>query len=417
MNIKSILTILLFGISLTTAHAQDKAACETKVSTAIEAISNKTLENTEALFAPNFTCAGQKAPIAVMVFQQLLSGVSDYKLVSETAGNDELTLVYEITSKPLGKRKASFVFNAENQFKQMDLAGVAAKTMQSDATQVETSQKAFISVPVQVSKTNMLIAEAQINGETKRFIIDSGAPGLILNSKRASFEKTDSVRSITSTTQGVNGSISGMDIIQISEFDFYGMKIKNQDVLTMNLSHLEESSGTEIHGLIGYQVYKEYDILFDYKNNTLVFIQPDHTPDYLSNNNYNNLIETPIALHGHIPYVQGTVGKQTLTFGIDNGAGNNLISESLWESLKQHVENVETANLQGAGESKKVKRGNLKEIVIGNKRFENTFTVFNDMSHLNTGKEVAPDGLIGYEILSKQKTLLSFRNKRLLFID
>jgi hypothetical protein len=419
MKTKSILIIFFLGISYTAAYAQDKAVCKKIVSTTIEAVNNKPLESIEALFSADFTCAGQKAQIAVMVFKQLLSGVSDYKPVGETADNNELTLVYEITSEQLGKREASFIFNTENKLKQLDLAGVATKTMKSDATQVETGTKEIITVPVQLSENNMLIAEAKINGKVRKFIIDSGAPSLILNSKHAKSEKADSIKNSAALgAQGVNSSISGMDITKIPEFDLYGIKIKNQDVLTMDLSHLERALGIEIYGLIGYQVYKDYDMLFDYENNTVVFIQPDHTSDYLKNNyNQNTIAETPIEMRQHIPYVQGTIENQTLTFGIDNGAGSNLISESFWELLKKQVKNVETAELKGAGESRDVKSGILKEIIIGNKKFENTQTVFNDISHLNTGKEASLDGLIGYEILSKQKTLLSFRNKRLLFID
>ena len=40
-----------------------------------------------------------------------------------------------------------------------------------------------------------------------------------------------------------------------------------------DLSHLE--NGTEVYGLIGYDVYRDYDLLFDYKGKTLTLIDPD----------------------------------------------------------------------------------------------------------------------------------------------
>lgn len=419
MKTKSIFLACLLGISFS-AVAQDKAVCEKNVATAIEIAGGRSMENMDALLSPDFTCVGQKGAVAVLVLKQLLGGVSDHKRVSETAGEEKLTLTYTLTSATLGQREMTFVFDASNRLQQADLAGVAVKTMQNEETQVETSAEPFLSVPVQLAPANMLLAQAQINGETKNFIIDSGAPNLILNSRHISSEKTKQPNEATtlSASQGVNGSISNLDMTPISTFDFYGMKIKNQDVLSMDLSHLEASLNTEIHGLIGYQVFKDYDLLFDYENKALVFIRPDHTPDYLKDRySQSKITKTSIELRGHIPYVQGRIGKQTLTLGIDNGAGENLLNESLWKVLKKQVKALETATLQGAGASKEVRRGHLKELILANKRFQNIFTVFNDMSHLNIGTETPLDGLIGYEILSKQKTLLSFRNKTLLFID
>ena len=40
-----------------------------------------------------------------------------------------------------------------------------------------------------------------------------------------------------------------------------------------DLSHLE--NGTEVYGLIGYDVHRDYDLLFDYKGKTLTLIDPD----------------------------------------------------------------------------------------------------------------------------------------------
>ena len=39
------------------------------------------------------------------------------------------------------------------------------------------------------------------------------------------------------------------------------------------------------------------------------------------------------------------------------------------------------------------------------------------MSHLNAKYENKIDGLIGYEILSKQKTVVSIQNRKVIFIQ
>ena len=48
---------------------------------------------------------------------------------------------------------------------------------------------------------------------------------------------------------------------------------------------------------------------------------------------------------------------------------------------------------------------------------QNIVTSFSDISHLNSRWENKIDGLIGYEILSRQKTLVSVHSKKVVFIQ
>jgi hypothetical protein len=417
-----LISVILSVFPFTAAFAQDKTVCEKIVEHYIEAVQSNSFEQFEKFLSPDFACLGQKSPIAVTVLKQVslqaMGEVTDYREISATEENENLTFVYEITAK-IGKKETIFIFNKDNQLKQLDISGLQTKIMKSEDTSVEKSEKEIIIVPVQVSEKNLIIAEAKINGATKKFIIDSGAPNLILNSKYVEAGKQDSAsKQVISDSKGVNGSVSGMDITKISEFDFYGMKIKNQEVLMMDFSNLEDANDMEIYGLIGYQIYKDYDILFDYENNTLVLIKPELRSVYLENKYAQNKItEIPIEMQAHIPCVKGNIGKREYNLGIDCGAGGNLLNEQLWDILKKQVKDVEKTELGGAGESKNVSSGKLKKLAIGNKTFTQTTTVFNDMSHLNASGKLQIDGLVGYEILSKQKTLISFNSQKLIFIE
>jgi hypothetical protein len=95
-----------------------------------------------------------------------------------------------------------------------------------------------------------------------------------------------------------------------------------------------------------------------------------------------------------------------------------LINETLFESLKKNIKRIKVDELLGAdNQPKKVKKGKVKNTTIGAKSFKNLKTVFSDISHLNEGYKLNLDGLIGYEVLSKQKTLISFDRKEMIFIE
>ena len=230
--------------------------------------------------------------------------------------------------------------------------------------------------------------------------------------------ETKATKKHLSTSKGVSGNISGMDITTVEKLDFAGISLKNQDVISMDLSHLEVSLGTEFYGLIGYELIKDYDILFDYENLQLTLIDPDAFESYKTEKWSSFTLESvPFDLMHHIPVVNAQVGDSVLTYGIDCGAESNLISESMFESLQQHTESIQRDQLLGADNlPRTVNKGKVNGTRIGTKSFDGLSTVFSDISHLNDGYKLNIDGLIGYEVLHKQKTLLSYARKELVFI-
>ena len=344
---------------------------------------------------------------------QLNEHISDINEISEQQDNGTLTLVYDFNySKKLGHKTATFVFNANNQLKQMDLLSVQVKKIDTKID-FKASAQDIISVPMEI-QDGLIIVTAKLNGLERKFILDSGAPSLYLNSR---YFTNDSITSI-STAQSVNSSISGQDVVRVKSFDFQGIQINDTDFVMSDLSHLLEDE--EIYGLIGYQVVKDYDWLFDYANKTLTLIKPDKTTDYISQMQYATYeISLQMASKtSHIPCIKGKIGTEEICLGMDSGASTNLLDIALFDKLKNNLTDITTTDLQGASKQKaNVQKAVVKSLTIGNKSFENVATVFNDMSHLNARYENKIDGLIGYEIFSKQKTIVSIQNKKLIFIE
>lgn len=397
--------------------AQDKKICEKIVGIAIEAVNNSSTDELKKHLASDFTCAGQNGIVAIKVMEQLVTQlnehISDVSKISEQQENGTLTLVYDFNySKKLGHKNATFVFDTNNQLKQMDLLSVQIKKV-STKNDFEASARDIISIPMEIVD-GLIIVTAKLDGFERKFILDSGAPTLYLNSR---YFANDSIISISSA-KGVNSSISGQDVIRIKSFDFQGIKIQNTDFVMSDLSHLLEKE--EIYGLIGYQTIKDYDWLFDYANKTLTLIKPDKTDDYISKMQYTTY-EFPLKMASetsHIPFVEAKIGKTEVALGIDCGASVNLLDTALFDKLKNDLTNITTTELTGASVQKaKVQEASVKSLTIGKILFENMPTVFKDMNHLNSQWENNIDGLIGYEILSNQKTLVSIKNKKIIFIE
>ena len=384
---------------------------------AIDAVNNRSTDELKKHLSSDFTCAGKSGAIAIKVMEllvnQLNEHISDISEISEQQENGTLTLVYDFNySKKLGHKNATFVFNANNQLKQLELLSVQVKTLDKK-TDFETPAQEIITVPMEI-QDNMIVVTAKLNGIERKFIFDSGAQSLYLNSR---YFGKDTINSI-SGAKSVNSSISGQDIIPIDSFDFYGIKTQNKDFVMSDLSHLLKDEG--IYGLIGYQVVKDYDWLFDYANKTLTLIKPDKTADYINKMQYTTY-EIPIQMTSetsHIPFVKGKIGTEEVSLGIDCGAAANLLDIALFDKLKNNLTDITTTELAGVSTQKTdVQKASVKSLALGKKLFENVSTVFNNMNHLNSRWENKIDGLIGYEILSKQKTIVSLRNKKIIFIQ
>lgn len=415
-NLRILIPLLFFTQVMV---AQDINECRKIVEITVESINNSSSEGLNIYLADDFTIADQKGEIAKIVLNQLFSqlgeSVNSHQEIRQNRIGKELELVYNIDYKKMGVKEAVFIFTENNLLKELALFKMEVKTM-NDKTNIEKSSQDVIEIPFTMAG-NLIAVKVFLNGEYRTFILDSGAPKVILNSKYIS--EKDTTKKTISSAKGVSGNISGMDIMKVEQLDFSGIKLNNQDVITLDLSHLEESLETDLYGLIGYELIKDYDIIFDYKKLKLTLINPATFEKYRNENLSDaTLQKIPFDLESHIPIVKSQIGSLTLTYGIDCGAGTNLISDKLFEPLKKYTKQIKTDTLIGAeNQPQKVNKGKIKKTKIGTKFFKNLSTIFSDISHLNEGYKIHIDGLIGYEILHKQKTLISYIRKEMIFIE
>ena len=417
-----IAVLLLFGAVC--LKAQSLTDCENVVKETVNAINGYSVETLRRYLASDFECSGQKGDVADQVLNAIIGmlaqsndSIEKYEKISDERNGDMLTLDYTFIYSKHAKSRTTFVFDKENKIKRLDLFSVTVKSADK-GFKFEKPQSKVITVPITLTKNNMIVTQAAINGEKHNFIIDSGCPILYLNSKY--FRGNDDEEGARmSSSEDINGKISGgQDVITADSFDFNGIRGNGMKVMTSDLSHLE--NGTEVYGLIGYDVYKDYDLLFDYKKKTLTLIDPDYTETFLKECRY-EYEEVPFEMSKtmrHIPLIKAQIDTVSLTLGIDCGAGNNLIDSKRWDEFESMLRRVKTTKLKGISndEGAEVHVGELKSLMIGGKTFRHTQTVFNDVSHFNRNKDERIDGLIGYEVLSRQKTILSYKNKKLIFI-
>lgn len=400
--------------------AQNPVKCKEIVALTIEAINTKSDEKLNKHLSDDFTMADQRGEIARMVLSQVLAQIGDtvitYEEVSTTASDRGLKFIYSIHYKQMGLKQAVFDFNLDNKLKELSLFKMEVKTMRNSESGIQKNEKDVIEIPFEMVG-KLISVDVFVNGKKRKFILDSGAPKVILNAKY--FSKRDSTETVISNVHGVSGVISDMDIINLKSLDFAGIKMNNQKMITVNLAHLEEELQVPFYGLIGFELIKDYDLVFDYKTKLLTLVNPKYFENYKTEKLDGVSLEiVPFKLERHIPVIEAQIADKVYQFGIDSGAESNLIDETLLPKLRRVLRRIKTDDLFGADSIKKVvEKGKIKTMCIGKKSFKKLPTAFSNLSHLNEGYKLNLDGLIGYPILSKQKTIISFEREAIIFAE
>ena len=152
---KYFIALIFTFFSIYTVSAQDSQRCMEIVNIAVDAVNNHSVENLHEHLAPDFVCAGQSGPIAIQVLAQIITQIDEHisniNKIDERQADATLTLVFDFNySKRLGHKEATFIFNSDNQIKQMDLLPVQVKKVDMKKD-FETPSDDVITVPMEIS--------------------------------------------------------------------------------------------------------------------------------------------------------------------------------------------------------------------------------------------------------------------------
>jgi hypothetical protein len=182
--------------------------------------------------------------------------------------------------------------------------------------------------------------------------------------------------------------------------------------LAINLSHLEPSNGCALGGLVGSELFQEFDLLIDYKNQQLSAFLPGTVPLPLEDLS----LELPLIMHDHLPVVAINVQGRDLFLGLDTGSGANILDAgySHWVQemtvMKNNGDRIRGLN-QAA---KQVQSTWLWMNGTGNSFPEPARFLMTDLSVIQQQLEAPLDGLLGYPFFKDKKVLFSFSQQKIL---
>ncbi|MDX2302542.1 MAG: hypothetical protein NW226_07055 [Microscillaceae bacterium] len=269
----------------------------------------------------------------------------------------------------------------------------------------------ILEVPFRLSG-NLMLVEAELNDKKGFFIFDSGAPELIVNAKYLPNHRFNEEREAT----GVTGDIAQVRLQTIEQFKWQEYSLQKTRIKAIDMSHIERVRNEEILGLIGFELFKDFEVLLDFKISKIFLYKLDRSGEKLSLREDDKTPDhqASFTLADHVPILRLTLGENTLDFGLDTGAEMNILDIRSKSKVLSYFTIKKRGLLYGNGQDQiEILMGEISGLELEKVKFPNLKAMLADLRHLNKAYGVKLDGVLGYHFLIQFKLALNFVKKEI----
>ncbi len=269
------------------------------------------------------------------------------------------------------------------------------------------------------SASNLIIIPMTINGsDTLNFILDTGVRFPIITElpfvKKLNLNYMVPVE-IKGIGEGETFTAyrSGNNMIKME-----GMVARNQEVQMIieedfQISHM---LGIPVHGLIGFNLFKDYIVRIDYQDEELTL----YKPEYFKYRDRKKDIIMPLLFDGNKPFVRTSIVTDDMVevpvkLMVDPGASDALwLSEKSDDRIKLPKQHIETFLGRGLNGDLYGTKGRIDAIWVGPLVLPKPIVAFPDnvlIEQLISAND--RNGTLGAEILRRFVVTIDYRNARL----
>ena len=278
---------------------------------------------------------------------------------------------------------------------------------------------------------NTVLVEVSINGSSpKTFWLDTGANTSVIKSSLASeLKKKGGIADLPGKPYGVAGK-SAKGVV-IDHLNLGGFNINNFAFMEIPDKNFDPSIGNQIDGIIGLDIIKNLECLFDFPRHQITMYAPARmvmppdgtaaqavsgglTPEEVAAVGFGNIQSVPItdSPKDGIKYVHvlwrnaGQSSEEDMT--LDIGAATTTISPSLASRLAVQPTSEGSVSY-GFDGTRLTKNGMIDQVQIGQLVLHNQSVQYSNQEA--KGQSLPP--MLGMDILSKYKVLVDFSSSKM----
>lgn len=262
----------------------------------------------------------------------------------------------------------------------------------------------------------LLAVEATIDTISGTFLFDTGAERLLLNQDYFEGDYKDKGYMNYGST-GKQGAVWRKEVDTLSWDNLF---FPNVLANVMDLSHLEEKRKIKVIGIIGYDVFKDFEILLDYPNRLIILSRTDNKGNRFDIDAFNQEIpfdSLEIEIQNHGIFVEAQVNDVKLSLNLDTGAEINLLDRRVYRKVFDNFEIKKRIMLMGAGRKKvEAIAGVLKDVKCGLQPNRSMRTLVTNLEDLRRIFAAKVDGVLGFEFLRPRRTIINYKRKKIYFL-
>ena len=282
-----------------------------------------------------------------------------------------------------------------------------------------TAGHSKVKIPIEIYN-NLIIVPVVLNGKLPlKFILDTGVRTTILTDKAFSdFLHLAYARKYTISGPGGVKLIDAYITNNVS-IDMPGVHGEGHAMLVLDQDYLELRNylGTDVHGILGYELFSRFVVQIDYENRSLTLMLPNR---FKSHRKYEEL---SITVQDTKPYLVTTVNLNDSSslkakLLIDTGASHGLLldpeSDTVIKVPSRFITSIIGRGLGGVIEGK---IGRIKGIRLGKYELHKVIVNFPDRNSYNdtlkNDRSIFRHGSMGGEILSRFTVIFDFPHEKI----
>ncbi len=254
---------------------------------------------------------------------------------------------------------------------------------------------------------NLILIQGKADTLEGNFILDTGAPGLVLNITY--FRHYSS--SGSEERSGITGAVTTALQTHVKDFSFGGQHFENADADLISLGHIEDRRGVKILGLIGVSFLKQSEMMIDYEK-SIIYLRQTKKNDTYKNKmlaNTSDFSTVPIEVVENKIVATTRMGTRKMKFFIDTGAESNVLDSRLPNKVFENVIISRRTSVIGAGNKKMdALYGDLKNMKIGNQDITSLPVLITNLENACISPLCCIDGMLGFDFLSLHKIGFNF---------
>jgi len=263
---------------------------------------------------------------------------------------------------------------------------------------------------------NLIVVKAKADTIEGNFILDTGAPGLVLNITY--FRDYPIVSHHDGEERTITGGTNGIQQTTIKEFSLGTLQYFRTEADLTNLGQIENAKGIKVLGLLGVSLFSQCEMILDFERNWIYLHRIGkkeasyYRSEFLSDTSLYRVF--PIDLKDNRLITTTEIEGKKIKLAIDCAAESNILDSRLPNKVFQNVTITRRVKLAGAGDKKiDAFYGNLGNLKIGNLDVSNLPVTITNLEYTCFSFGGCVDGVLGFDFLSLHKIGFNFVNRKM----